>query len=184
MTGGVNTLARSLAKHIYLTGFMGAGKTALGAKLAAELGRGFVDLDEEVVRRADMTVSEIFEQRGEPEFRRLESTALAEISSGPAKVVATGGGTVVAAENRRLMQERGVTVWLDVPLSVLLARLDSAATRSRPLARDRGGLEQLFLDRKRYYRTSDLRIEIDGTTGIDVAVERLLQILAGRPCVI
>lgn len=184
VTGGASILERPMANHLYLTGFMGAGKTVLGEKLASELRREFVDLDQSVAARAGMTIGEIFEQRGEQEFRRLEAATLVEISSGSDKVVATGGGTVVADGNRRLMQERGVTVWLDVPFPVLLARLDSAASRSRPLARDRSGLEKLFQDRLRFYKTSDVRIELDSATDIEVAAERLLKILAERQCAI
>ncbi|HEX6865152.1 MAG TPA: shikimate kinase, partial [Thermoanaerobaculia bacterium] len=95
--------------RVYLTGFMGSGKTAAGRKLAERLGVPFVDLDSEVERRAGMTVREIFERHGEPAFRGLEQEALQATGELPDVVVATGGGTVTFEANARWIRANGVS---------------------------------------------------------------------------
>jgi shikimate kinase len=99
--------------RVYLTGFMGSGKSAAGMKLAERLGVPFLDLDEEIERRAGMTVREIFERQGEPEFRRLEQELLRATGDWPDVVVATGGGTVTFDANARWIRANGVSVWLN-----------------------------------------------------------------------
>ncbi|MGH9363615.1 MAG: shikimate kinase, partial [Thermoanaerobaculia bacterium] len=113
--------------RLFLTGFMGAGKTTIGRLLAGRLGCPFVDLDEEVERRAGMSVRRIFETLGEPEFRRLEAEELAKSVSREDVVVATGGGTVCFDESARLVRARGLTVWLKPSFATLTRRIAGAA---------------------------------------------------------
>src|SRR5688500_5217610 len=100
---------------LFLTGFMGAGKTTVGELLAARLGVPFVDLDDVVAAAAGAPVREIFAARGEAEFRRLESEALATVLDRDA-VIATGGGTPCHADNLAAMRAHGLVVALAVSL--------------------------------------------------------------------
>src|SRR6266849_9070831 len=97
---------------IYLAGFMGSGKSTVGRLLADRLGWHFVDLDEEIEEADGMLIEEIFETRGEPEFRRIESEAIRawvrKIESGQAVVMALGGGAFVAEANRALLMNNGI----------------------------------------------------------------------------
>lgn len=110
---------------------MGSGKTRVGQRVANRSGFPFVDVDAEIVERAGVTIPEIFEEQGEPAFRHLESEEIARISGdGQWMVVATGGGAILREENRRLMRESGLVVWLKPSLSALIA---AGKTRNRPL---------------------------------------------------
>jgi shikimate kinase len=119
------------APNLVLVGPMGAGKTALGKRLAAHFGLHFVDLDAEIERRAGATVAMVFQHEGEAGFRQRERTLLAEVLEGTGQLVSTGGGAVLDPGNRARMRERGFVVWLQVDVEAQLARL--ARDRTRPL---------------------------------------------------
>jgi shikimate kinase len=116
---------------IFLVGMMGAGKTTLGRALARRLGLTFVDCDRILVERTGVPVVTIFEIEGEEGFRRRESAVLAELSQGVNQVVATGGGAVLSAENRKLMRASGTVVYLRARLENLWERTRNDS--SRPL---------------------------------------------------
>lgn len=122
---------------VFLLGYMASGKTTLGRALAKALHCQFVDLDEYIERTCGKTVSQIFEDNGESHFRKLETEALEEISGGlnnDRLIVACGGGTPCFADNMRIMNSTGLTVWLDAPADVIIRRL--VADRSaRPLVK-------------------------------------------------
>src|SRR5436309_15884321 len=105
---------------IYAVGFMGAGKRTVGRHLAHRLGWSFFDSDAEIEASEKTTVAEIFASRGEAEFRRIEAAVIAQhvrwIERGRPAVLALGGGAFTQPANRILLQENGVTVWLDCPL--------------------------------------------------------------------
>src|ERR1041384_1213392 len=106
---------------IYLVGFMGCGKSTVGSALADELGWSFIDLDEEIERREGASIAEIFDQRGEAEFRHIESAALRDrvrnVQSGRPQVVSLGGGAFLPEENFEMVSNNGVTIWLDCEFS-------------------------------------------------------------------
>jgi shikimate kinase len=108
--------------NIFLVGMMGAGKTTVGKALARRLGRQFVDCDREIVERTGVPIATIFEIEGEAGFRRRESAVLADLASRQGAVVATGGGAVLAEDNRRLMREHGTVVYLRAALDHLHER--------------------------------------------------------------
>jgi len=116
---------------LFLIGFMGAGKTTLGRALEARLpGWRYIDLDEEVERRAGMSVAEVFASYGEGAFRKMEREALAEAATGGEKViVGCGGGTPCFFDNMELMNSRGTTILLRASHSILLRRLLDAQSR-------------------------------------------------------
>lgn len=118
-------------KPIFLVGMMGAGKTTIGRHLARALDREFVDLDHELEARCGVRVSLIFDIEGEAGFRKRETIALDECSQRAGIVLATGGGAVLAPENRRYLKERGTVVYLRASAAELFRRV--ARDRSRPL---------------------------------------------------
>jgi shikimate kinase len=121
-------------KHLILIGLMGAGKTTVGKACADRLDRPFVDTDDVVVANAGMSVAEIFATAGEPRFREMERTAVADTCASPAPlVIGCGGGTVLDPDNRARLRSSGVIVWLRAPVDVLTARVGDGA--DRPLLR-------------------------------------------------
>src|SRR5690606_30744713 len=118
-------------RPIFLVGMMGAGKTTIGRGLARELGREFLDLDHEIEHRFGVRVAHTFDVEGEQGFRRRECSVLEECSAQPDLVLATGGGAILAPENRRVLQERGVVIYLRASAEALYSRV--ARDRSRPL---------------------------------------------------
>jgi shikimate kinase len=147
---------------IYLIGFMGCGKSTVGRALAEELGWSFVDLDEEIEKKKQTTISQIFDSEGEEAFRGIETAALRDrvrnVQSGRPQVVSLGGGAFLADENFELVSNNGVTVWLDCPFSQIERRI--AGQTHRPLARDPDKLRQLFDARRGGYSRADYRIEV------------------------
>jgi len=161
---------------LYLVGFMGSGKSTVGRSLARHLGWRFADLDEDIESRERMTVSEIFEKLGEERFRHAETSALerriGDVSRGVPWVIAVGGGCFTQAVNIDLVQNHGVSIWLDAPLEMIRARL--AGSSHRPLARDPRQLEDLYHSRRASYERADYRVAIAGG-GSDAAVEEILR---------
>jgi shikimate kinase len=146
--------------RIYLTGFMGAGKSAVGRRLAERLGMPFVDLDEEIEKRSGLRVREIFEWHGEAEFRRLEQETLRATGELPDVVVATGGGTVTFEANARWMKENGLTVWLNPAFGTIVGRIGGLGKKDRPLFRDEAQALTLYRERLQAYRQADLTVDV------------------------
>ena len=118
--------------RLFLVGFMGSGKTTLGRALSKDLSLTFIDMDQYIEGRFHRTVSQLFSERGEEGFRKLERNMLHEICEVEDVVVATGGGVPCFFDNMQYMNERGVTVWLNVPPSVIHTRLLISRSK-RPL---------------------------------------------------
>jgi len=137
---------------IYLTGFMGAGKSTVGRLLAAKLQRPFYDLDAEIERAEGRSIPQIFAEDGEAAFRRMEADCLCDLSS-PA-VVALGGGAFMTPAVRAAASERGLTVFLEWPFETLLARVRGDA--NRPLAKEPAQMRRLYETRLPVYRQADI----------------------------
>jgi shikimate kinase len=171
------TLKLKRTPGLYLVGFMAAGKTTVGRSLAEELGWCFADIDEEIEAREGISIADIFRERGETYFRDAEWDAIrrrvSRIEAGHPCVMALGGGAFVQARNWELIQNNGVTVWLDCELETVRRRLGDDTTR--PLALDRGGLTQLFEDRRSLYARADYRIEVD-TAAVNEIVQKILRL--------
>lgn len=122
-------------RSIVLVGLMGAGKSTVGRRLARRLGLPFVDSDDEIVKAAGRSISDIFEDFGEPDFRDGERRVIARLIDGAPKVIATGGGAFVNPETRALILGRCTAIWLDADVETLAARV--ARRDHRPLVRDK-----------------------------------------------
>ncbi|NEM96087.1 shikimate kinase [Pontibacter burrus] len=143
---------------IFLIGMMGSGKTTLGKELAAELNYSFVDLDAFIEEKEGRTIAEIFAQQGQQGFRELEHKALQTIVANYSQaVVATGGGAPCFFNNIQLMNQAGETIFLDVPIKMLVQRLSQSDLSTRPLLAGKTQSELIsFLgktlaDRRQFY---------------------------------
>jgi shikimate kinase len=149
-----------LKRTVALVGMMGAGKSAVGKRLAAKLGVEFRDADQEIEAAAGCSVSEIFERFGEPAFREGERKVIARLLSEESHVLATGGGAFINAETRARIKADAVSIWLRVPLDTLVARVGRRDTR--PLLRNgdpREILENLLKEREPIYAEADLVVD-------------------------
>lgn len=158
---------------IYLVGFMGSGKTTVGRELAQRIDAPFFDLDELIEAAEKMSIKEIFAQRGEPYFRKRERDLLRSTKNLDAAVIATGGGTFTFDENIQFIQSEGLSVYLSAPYALLRARVGTKAA-DRPLFTDDLATHELYANRIRYYRTSDITIEIREEETPTEIVERLV----------
>lgn len=140
-----------MRRHLILTGFMGSGKTTVGRILARQLKWEFVDTDEEICHRLGMTIPEIFARYGEQTFRQVEAQVCADLSARSAPtVIALGGGALIHAETRRLLEKRGYIFALTCQIEEILRRLGEG--EGRPLFRpQRESLESLLKARAPIY---------------------------------
>jgi shikimate kinase len=148
---------------IYVVGFMASGKSTIGRHLAHRLGWSFFDTDDEIEAAEKMTIADIFTARGEPDFRRIETEIIRQhvgwIERGRPAVLALGGGAFAESPNRDLLENNGVTVWLDCPFEVVKRRVGEAS--HRPLARDPEKFAALYESRREVYRLADVGIPIE-----------------------
>ena len=159
------------ADKVYLVGFMACGKTTVARALARRLGWRAVDVDELIEQREHLSVAEIFARHGEPHFRAVEHAVLLDQLPPRHVVVATGGGTFTDIQNRAAINRDGVSVWLDVPLDRLIARVPSDGRR--PLAADRQGFERLYHQRRVTYEHAHLRLDA-GRSSVEEIVDQLV----------
>ena len=174
-----------LNKTVVMIGMMGAGKTAIGSALARRLDVPFLDSDAEIVKAADRSIAEIFERDGEAFFRQKESQVIARLLKARPGVLSTGGGAFLSADNRRMISEAGVSVWLRAELDLLWARVRHKDTR--PLLRvpdPYGLLKELYDARVPLYAKADLTVDTDQDVSIDEMTERVLRALETRPDVL
>jgi shikimate kinase len=148
---------------IYVVGFMGAGKSTVGRHLAHRLGWSFFDSDAEIEHAEKTAISDIFRERGEAEFRRIETEVIRQhvswIERGRPAVLALGGGAFAQAANRQLLENNGITIWLDCPLGLVQQRVALAA--HRPLARDPEGFTALYHSRRADYALADVHVVVE-----------------------
>jgi len=154
-------------ERVVLVGFMGAGKTTVGAALARLLGWAFRDMDGEIEAQTGQSVAEIFARRGEAFFREEERRAALSLGVLRRAVVAAGGGAFVAPETREALRRGSVVVWLRADLDTLLSRIQPDG--SRPLAENRERMARLFTERESSYRQADVTVDASGTGPEEVA---------------
>jgi shikimate kinase len=167
----------TLPKPLVLVGLMGVGKTSIGKRLAARLELDFVDADEEIEKAAGHSIAEIFERFGEPAFRDGERRVIQRLMTGPVQVVATGGGAFADDDTRALILDKGIAVWLQADIDVLVER--TARRDTRPLLKHgdpRTVLSELLARRAPAYAQAPIHVS-SGHGPHDLSVEAILTAL-------
>ncbi len=161
-------------KLVFITGFMGCGKTTQGKKLAKAMGYFFIDLDDYITNKYDKEITELFQEIGEEEFRKIETEALKEcIQDNMKALIATGGGTPCFNDNLKVMSENGKVVYLKMEAEALYNRLFNAKN-DRPLLNDKSNMEMLLYienllkNREAFYNQAHII-----TSGVTVDIEAL-----------
>lgn len=161
--------------NIVLTGFMASGKTEISKKLAKLLGYRLVDTDALIVEGTHMSINDIFETKGEAEFRRIEHDIIRRVSELDNTVISTGGGVVLNQDNMKALRKNGVIVNLSPSFEVILERLNGARS-TRPLLRnsDIADIKKRFNDRLPYYADCDLKISVSNEYAPDHFAKEIL----------
>lgn len=147
-------------RTIVLVGLMGAGKSAIGRRLATRLGMPFVDADTEIERAAGCTITDIFELHGEAAFRDGERRVIARLLTRPPHVLATGGGAFMDPATRAAIRANGISIWLKADLDLLLARVSRRSNRPLLAGGDaRAILTRLMAERHPVYAEADITVE-------------------------
>jgi shikimate kinase len=151
-------------RSILLVGMMGSGKSTVGRRLAARLSLPFYDADEEIEKAAGLSISEIFQRYGEGHFRDGERRVITRLIDGPRCVIATGGGAFAQEATRSEILARGLAIWLDVPIPVLVERV--SRRNHRPLLHGRNPTEvitDLMEKRGPAYAEAHLKVRCDAS---------------------
>jgi shikimate kinase len=171
------------ARAVFLVGFMASGKSTVGRELARRLDWDFVDLDAQIESRERQTIAEIFLDRGEPEFRLIETSVLRDLAESLQRdtVIALGGGTFAHPANHELLKDHELlqswpSVFLDAPVDELWQRSLEDATK-RPLRKDLEEFARLYEDRLPFYRQATVTIVTSGKDpdSLCIEIERTLQ---------
>lgn len=171
-----------LTKTLVLVGLMGAGKTAIGTLLAQRLGVQFVDSDDEIVRAANMSISEIFQRDGEPFFRSKETQIITRLLQSDPHVLSTGGGAYMSLENQQLIDGSAVSVWLHADLETLWVRVREKG--GRPLldvADPKEKLRELYELRNPEYAKARIVAKSKPNQSKEAMVETVIQALLADP---
>jgi shikimate kinase/3-dehydroquinate synthase len=174
----------ALDRHVALVGFMGAGKTVLGKKLARRIGRGFVDLDTSIELTAKRSIPELFAE-SEETFRTYERRALGVLKTRPPRVIALGGGAVTNPEAAEILRTHAITIWLDRDVDTCWQRVSGS---DRPLAQDEAEFRRLYDERRALYeqvadaKARDIHDAVLAAAGVHVergAIHRLGELVPG-----
>ena len=151
-------LCENFNLNIVLTGFMGAGKTTVGAHLASLTGFDFVDTDSFIEKTAGLEINDIFHIYGEKYFRTLEESCIKSICEQSKTIISVGGGAILNENNVINLKKHGKIFFLDAPLSIISQRL--ADCHSRPLIKNKNSIHELFIQRyETYLKTADFVID-------------------------
>lgn len=165
-------------KPIVLVGLMGVGKSTVGRRLAQRIRLPFVDADDEIERAAGMTIAEMFERFGEPQFRDGERRVIARLIDGRPKVIATGGGAFIHPDTRALILDQALAIWLDAPPSVLAERVGRRNTRPLLRGKDpRVVLSELAAIRNPLYALAPIHV-VSRQAPHDATVNAILEAIA------
>ncbi len=161
---------------IFLVGFMASGKTTVGAALASKLDRRFIDLDERIVAKAGCSIGELIAREGEERFRQLETETLREAALREIAVIAPGGGAITRSENRDVMNQFGLMVWLDAPFALCWQRIKQDAV-VRPLAATEDAARERYEQRLPLYQQYGVRVAITETQTPETIADAILSAL-------
>jgi len=162
--------------HVILVGFMGAGKSSVGRRLARRLGRRFVETDALIAARDGHSIPEIFERAGEARFRQLETEVVEALREGSGAIVATGGGLPCGEGRMDELRALGTVVWLRGDLDELVARARRSGDRPMLAGRTAEDVEALYRAREPYYRRAHVTVDTIGL-GPERVVTRVLAAL-------
>lgn len=161
-----------IMKNIILTGFMGTGKTAVGRELSRLLNMKLIDIDTEIEKSENMTISEIFRRFGEAMFREIETEMVKKVSQNTNAVISTGGGVVLRKENLDIFRKNGIIVCLTATPETILER--TKTSNERPLLQIEDPIRrirELLNFRKPYYDKADIMIDTEGKNPLQIAEE-------------
>ncbi|MEQ8236276.1 MAG: shikimate kinase [Syntrophomonadaceae bacterium] len=170
-----------MAKNLVLIGFMGTGKSTVGIRLAQKMKREFIDMDREIEEVCGMSVAEIFKRCGEVRFRSEESLLAAKLGEKQDKVISTGGGAVLFAENVDSLRKNGILICLDADPADIFSRVNRKKG-SRPLLKKNmtiEDIENLLKQREPYYAQADIRISTSGKD-LDRVVREIMEIIQAK----
>jgi len=167
---------REIKSNIILTGFMASGKSALGKELAKRLRMDFVDTDKLIEEKEGIKISQIFREKGEPYFRKVETQIVKEVAEYKNSVIATGGGVVLKEENMQALRKNGTIIFLSVAPELILKR--TLRDEKRPLLKGEKKekekrIRELLAYRRPYYRKADFVIDTNNLT-IEQITERII----------
>ena len=171
--------------NIYLIGYRCTGKTSVGKRLAQMLQRPFVDMDDEITKQLNMTISEIVKNKGWRFFREKEKAIIKAISRLNKRVVATGGGAVMCNQNILAMRQSGNVIWLKARPRMIHKRIiaDTRSNDFRPALTDKGLLDEIIVTiekRNKYYKEAmDFYIDTDNL-GVEGVTDRIIEHLDGQ----
>lgn len=170
-----------MSERIYLTGFMGSGKSTIGLILANSLGYNFLDIDQLIEKEYGLSVTEFFQKFGEKEFRKTEREILKEISNLDNVIISLGGGTLANEENLKIVKDNGLLIYLKASPETLFERLKFKT--DRPLIKEfveRGDIEglknriiNLLAQREKFYNQSDLIIDTEKFEKLGLLVDHI-----------
>ncbi|MBA4313167.1 MAG: shikimate kinase [Chlorobiaceae bacterium] len=172
-------------QNLYLTGFMGSGKSTLGPILANTIGYTYTDLDKEIEKREGKSITHIFEQKGEKYFRKFEKDILFELSNNMKQVISLGGGVLQDIDNLRIVKKHGILLYLKIEPELLMKRLKNKT--DRPLLRNIDGgklsndefsdrINSLLLERKSNYQQAELVVEIENEK-VGITIDKIVKTL-------
>ena len=173
-------MSKTPIENIALVGFMATGKSAVGRNLARKLHRRFVDLDALIEKTEGRNVRDIFAEKGESYFRRLEKQALEQILSQQSQIIATGGGIILDEDNLTLLRQKSLLIGLTASTDVLVSRVGKNS--KRPLLKGvdvRARIEELLQQRQSRYAEADVIIDTSGLT-INQVVEKILKVVGSE----
>lgn len=159
---------------------MASGKSTVGPVLAAKLNRQFIDLDRVIESKVGCAIVDLIARDGEERFRQIETETLREVASQGAAVIAPGGGAITRAENRELMAELGITLWLDAPFELCWERIQKDGA-TRPLAPNETAARTRYEQRLALYQQAAIRIPISESHSpndiSEIIIEHLCEIV-------
>jgi shikimate kinase len=161
-----------ILKALYLTGFMGAGKTTVGEQLAEKLNLPVLDTDQQIVKKLNMSIKEIFEQHGESFFRDAETDILNELPREDV-IITTGGGIVIKDENRELMKTHGHVILLHANIDIIYERVHSDTNRPLASKKTKDELNDLYKSREVFYQDCSFAVET-ANKSIDDIVDEII----------
>lgn len=164
----------AIPNKLFLIGLMGAGKTTVGKILAKNMGKTFYDTDHVIEQRTGVKIPTIFELEGEAGFRKRETETLSELAQQPDIVLATGGGAIIAPENRAILREHGYVIYLRANVNELYLRTRN--DKNRPLLQNvdaKAKLEQLFHARNPLYTETAHLIVDTGHQPVAVIIQKI-----------